>query len=92
MPNIVPLGNRILVLPDAPKELKRGRLYIPEIAQSKPQEGIIVAIGHTVQSLKIGDRILFGRYAGSEIQSGDVAYLIVREPDVMGILPAEISK
>lgn len=80
---MTPLGDRVLVKPDPKGDVKKGSLFIPEMAQSKPQEGTVVAVGAKVEHLKVGDRVLFGKYAGSEVRIDDDPYLIIREPDVM---------
>lgn len=81
-----PLGDRVLVRPDARKDVKKGLIYIPDAAQSKPQEGEVTAVGPDVKGLAVGDRVLFGKYAGSEVRINDEPYLIIREPDVMVVL------
>ena len=82
---MTPLGDRILVKPTVPQD-KKGLIVIPESAKSKPQEGVVTAIGVKVEFLKVGDRVLFGKYAGSEVRIDEEPYLIIREPDVMVIL------
>ena len=79
---MIPLGDRILVKPTAPQD-KKGLIVIPESAKSKPQEGEFVAVGSEVKWLKVGERVLFGKYSGIEVQIEEHPYLIVRELDVM---------
>lgn len=93
--NIKPLGDRVLVHPIEEKELKKGGIIIPDTAKEKPQEGEVVAAGEgkykddgTRQALdvKAGDRVLFGKYSGSEIKIDGEEFLIMREDEILGIL------
>jgi len=77
------------------KEVKRGGIIIPDTAKEKPQEGKVVAVGTGKVSdegkkipldVKAGDKILFGKYSGSEVKIDDKEYLIMREEDVLAIL------
>ena len=90
-----PLGDRVLVKPQEQKESKRGGIIIPDTAKEKPQEGLIVATGKgkTTEDGKVlpmdvkpGDKILYGKYSGSEIKIDDQDYLIMHQEDVLGIL------
>ena len=90
-----PLGARVLVEPVAEQELKRGGIIIPDTAKEKPQEGEVVAAGEgkykedgTRQPLdvKVGDRVLFGKYSGSEIKIDAEELLIMREDEILGII------
>ena len=92
---IQPLGDRILVKPLEAKEVKKGGIIIPDTAKEKPQEGKVVAAGKGKISedgklmpmeLKAGDRILYGKYSGSEIKIDDEDHLIMHQEDVLGIL------
>jgi len=82
---IKPLQDRIVVKRVKEEEKTKGGIIIPEIAKEKPIEGNVVAIG-TVQSIKVGDKVLFGRYTGVEIMIDDVEHLIMREDDVLGVI------
>ena len=93
--NIKPLGDRILVEPVEEKEVKKGGIIIPDTAKEKPQEGVVVAVGtgrydkggqHVPMSVKEGDRVLFGKYAGSEIKIDGEEFLILKEEEIFGIL------
>ena len=92
---IQPLHDRILVKRLEEKESKKGGIIIPDTAKEKPQEGEVIAVGSGKRDdsgklfpldVKAGDKILFGKYSGSEVKLGDEEYLIMREEDVLGIL------
>ena len=92
---IRPLQDRVLIKRIEAEEEVRGSIVIPDTAKEKPQEGEVVAVGEgkvldsgtrVEMSVKPGDRILFGKYAGSEVKIDDVEYLIMREDEVLGIL------
>ncbi len=92
---IRPLQDRVLIKRVEPEEEVHGSIVIPDTAKEKPQEGEVVAVGEgkvldsgtrVEMSVKPGDRILFGKYAGSEVKIDDVEYLIMREDEVLGIL------
>jgi chaperonin GroES len=93
--NLRPLHDRILVERVEEKEQKKGGIIIPDSAKEKPQEGKVVAVGNgkrledgtTVPlDVKAGDRILFGKYAGSEIKVEENEYLILREDEVLAVI------
>jgi chaperonin GroES len=90
-----PLHDRILLKRIEEKESIKGGILIPDTAKEKPQEGLVVAVGNgkilengTRISLEVkeGDRVLFGKYSGTDIKVDGEEYLIVREDDVLGIL------
>jgi chaperonin GroES len=92
---IRPLYDRIVVRRIETQENKQGSLYIPDSAKEKPQEGQVVAVGQgkrlengqlAALDVKAGDRILFGKYSGSEIKIDGEELLIMREDEVLGIL------
>jgi chaperonin GroES len=94
---IRPLYDRLVVKRIEEQETTRSGIIIPDSAQEKPQEAEVVAVGHgkrlengTVVALdvKVGDRILFGKYSGNDIRVDGEEYLIMREDDVLGILNA----
>jgi chaperonin GroES len=77
------------------KESKKGGIIIPDTAKEKPQEGEVIAVGpgkvgddgkRHPMDVKVGDKILFGKYSGSEVKLNDEEFLIMREEDVLGIL------
>jgi chaperonin GroES len=93
--NIRPLGDRILVKRIQEEEKTKGGIIIPDTAKEKPQEGKVVAVGKgkmteegklLTPDVKAGDRILFGKYAGSEIKLEGEEHLILREDDILGVL------
>jgi Co-chaperonin GroES (HSP10) len=93
--SIRPLNDRIIVRRMEEQEQMRGGLYIPDTAKEKPQEGEVLAVGNgklldsgqrIAIDLKSGDRILFGKYAGTEINLDGEEYLILREDDVLGVV------
>ena len=92
---IRPLGDRILVKRIQEEEKTKGGIIIPDTAKEKPQEGRVVAVGKgkmtedgklLAPDVKAGDRILFGKYAGSEIKLEGEEHLILREDDILGVL------
>jgi chaperonin GroES len=93
--NIRPLNDRIIVRRIEEQEQMRGGLYIPDTAKEKPQEGEVLAVGagkllengqRIPIDLKAGDRILFGKYSGTEIKLDGEEYLMLREDDVLGVV------
>src|SRR5260370_37823514 len=93
--NIRPLYDRIVVKRIEEQETTRSGIIIPDSAQEKPQEGEVLAVGHgkrledgklVALDVKVGDRILFGKYSGSDTQLDGTEYLIMREDDVLGVL------
>ena len=93
--NFRPLQDRILVQRIEEKETVKSGIIIPDTAKEKPQEGVVKAVGNgkvldngtkLTLEVKEGDRILFGKYSGSEIKLDGVEYLIFREDEVLGIL------
>ena len=92
---IRPLHDRILVERQEEQETKKGGIIIPDTAKEKPQEGKVIAAGNgkvgedgkkIPLDVKAGDRILFGKYSGSEVKIDEKEYLIMREEDVLAIL------
>ena len=90
-----PLGDRVLVKRVEEEEKTKGGIIIPDTAKEKPQEGVVVAVGPGARDdsgkvqpldLKTGDRILFGKWSGSEIKLDGEDLLIMKESDVLGVL------
>jgi chaperonin GroES len=93
--NVRPLADRILVRRIEEKETVRGGIIIPDTAKEKPQEGEVVAVGPGRKTeegklipldLKKGDRILMGKYSGTDVKIDGTEYVILREDDVLGVL------
>lgn len=93
--NVKPLHDRVLVEPMEAKETVKGGIIIPDSAKEKPQEGTIVAVGDgkilddgskRPMSVKKGDKVIYSKYAGSEIKIEDKEYLLMREDDILGIV------
>ena len=86
---IQPLADRVLVLP-APAEEKVGGIIIPDTAKEKPLQGTIVAAGNGTKDeemvLKEGDNVLYGKYAGTEVEFEGEKYLIMRQSDVLAVI------
>ena len=92
---IRPLHDRIVVKRQEEREVKKGGIIIPDTAKEKPQEGKVVAVGNgrvnedgkkIPLDVKAGDKILFGKYSGSEVKIDDEEYLIMKEDDVLAII------
>lgn len=92
---IRPLQDRVVVRRMEEKEVIKGGIVIPDTAKEKPQEGEVVAVGdgkilnngtRVAMDVKVGDRILFGKYAGSEVKLDGEELLIMREEDILGVL------
>ncbi len=87
--NIKPLADRVLVLPAAAEE-KVGGIIIPDTAKEKPLQGTVVAAGNGTKDeemiLKEGDNVLYGKYAGTELEFEGTKYLIMRQSDVLAVI------
>jgi len=92
---VKPLYDRILVRRLDPKEEVKGGIIIPDTAKEKPMEGKVVAVGagkidkagkRTPLEVKVGDKVLIGKYSGQEVKIDDVEHVIIREDEVLGIL------
>ncbi len=93
--NVKPLADRILVKPLEAEEKTKGGIIIPDNAKEKPQKGEVMAVGpgkiadsgeKIVMELKKGDKVLYGKYSGTEVTVDGQEYLIVRESDVLAII------
>lgn len=92
---IQPLADRIVIKALEETEQMRGGLYIPDTAKEKPQQGEVVAVGpgrttdegkRIAPEVKVGDKVLYGKYSGTEVTVLDEQYLILREADVLAVL------
>lgn len=88
--NIKPLADRVLVEPKEAETKTAGGLYIPDNAKEKPQEGVVLATGpgkkDEPMEVKVGDKVLYGKYAGTEVNVGDKSYMIMRQSDILAII------
>lgn len=91
---LVPLADRVVVKPVQKEETTKGGIYIPDNAKEKPQEGEIVAVGPGKMNddgqripveVKVGDRVIYSKYGGSEIKIDDIEMMILRESDILAI-------
>jgi chaperonin GroES len=87
-----PLADRLVVKPSQKEEMTKGGIYLPDTAKEKPQEGEVVAVGpgkttddgkRIPMDLKVGDKVIYSKYGGSEIKIDDVEMIILRESDVL---------
>jgi chaperonin GroES len=93
--NIKPLGDRVLVKPLEAKETKKGGIIIPDTVKEKPMEGEVVAAGpgkisdsgtRMAMDIKAGDKVLYGKYSGTEVKIDDVEYLIMHTDDILAVI------
>ncbi|OLB85498.1 MAG: co-chaperone GroES [Chloroflexi bacterium] len=93
--NLKPLGDRVVVKPVEKEEKTKSGIVLPDTAKEKPQEGIVQAVGtgrildngtKIPMELKVGDKVLYAKYAGNEFKVDEIEYLIVSEKDVLAIL------
>src|SRR3982750_2592468 len=91
---LTPLSDRVVVKAPEESEQRRGGLYIPDTAKEKPQQGEIIAIGPgkyedgklVPMTVKVGDKVLYGKYSGTEVTIDSENYLILRESDVLAVI------
>ncbi len=92
---LVPLGDRVVLRPREKDEMTKSGILLPDTAREKPQEGEVIAVGpgrvldngnRVDMELKVGQVVLYAKYAGTEFKLEDEEYLIVREPDVLAVL------
>jgi len=92
--NVKPLADRVIVKALEAEQVTSGGIIIPDNAKEKPQKGEVIAVGEgkyengtkVPMSLKAGDKVLYGKYSGTEVKVDNVDYLIMRESDVLAIL------
>src|SRR5438874_13174529 len=92
--NVNPLADRVVIRALEETEQMRGGLYIPDTAKEKPQQGEIIAVGpgrfekdkRVPMEVKVGDKVLYGKYSGTEVTVDNEQYLILRESDVLAVL------
>ena len=91
---VAPLSDRVMIKASEDTEQMRGGLFIPDTAKEKPQQGEIIAVGpgryeknvRVPMELKVGDKVLYGKYSGTEVTIEGDQYLILRESDVLAII------
>lgn len=92
---VKPLADRVVVKPLEESEQMRGGLYIPDTAKEKPQQGEVMAVGpgkttdegkRVEPEVKVGDKVLYGKYSGTEVTVENEQYLILRESDVLAVV------
>ena len=88
--NIKPLADRVLVKPAAAEQKTAGGIIIPDTAKEKPLQGEVLAVGQGTKDeemvLKAGDQVLYGKYAGTEVELDGEKYIIMRQSDVLAVL------
>ncbi len=88
--NIKPLADRVVIEPKPAEEKTASGLFIPDTAKEKPLEGTVVAVGpgtkEVAMEVKKGDKVLYGKYAGTEVQANGKDYIIMRQSDVLAII------
>jgi chaperonin GroES len=96
-----PLADRVIVEPVEQEEMTASGIYVPETAKEKPQEAVVVAVGpgrlldngeRAPMELKEGDRVVFAKYAGTELKMDDTKYLILGEKDILAIVGGRKAK
>ena len=89
MENIRCVGNRVLVKPVPKQERTKSGLILPEMAkQPRPPEGVVVALGDDI-GFKVDERVFYGKYSGTKIQVEGVEHLVLREDEILGVIPKE---
>lgn len=93
--NLTPLHDRVIIKPAPPEEVTKGGIIIPDTAKEKPMQGEIIAVGSGKLTedgkiiplqVKVGDKVLYGKYAGTEVTINGEEYLIMRESDIFAII------
>ncbi|HZA25499.1 MAG TPA: co-chaperone GroES [Dehalococcoidia bacterium] len=89
---LIPLGDRIVIMPLEGEQTTKGGIYLPDTAKEKPQEGEVIAVGpgrvsdagtRIPMELAVGDRVVYSKYAGMEYKDGDEEYLVLRESNIL---------
>lgn len=93
--NLTPLHDRVIVKPSQPEEVTKGGIIIPDTAKEKPMQGEVIAVGKgkvgddgklIEMQVKVGDKVLYGKYSGTEVTIDGEEYLIMRENDIFAII------
>ena len=99
--NLKPLGDRVVLKPVEREERTKSGIVLPDTAKEKPQEGIVEAVGtgrildtgtKVPMELKVGDKVLYAKYAGNEFKLEEIEYLIISEKDVLAVVAGNGSK
>ena len=87
---IKPLADRVLIDPKAAETKTASGIFIPDTVKERPQEGTVVAVGpgkkDEPMEVKVGDKVIFGKYSGTEVTVGDESYLMVKQSDILAII------
>lgn len=86
MVHLKPLNNLVLVKQEKTKTQTKSGLFIPESAQEKPMKGIVIEVSPKIDSIKINDTILYGKWSGTKVKVEGESYLLVKEEDILGII------
>jgi chaperonin GroES len=101
MVKLRPLHDRVVIKRIEEEEQVRGGIIIPDTAKEKPQQGEVIAVGEgklldngtrVPLDVKVGDKVLFGKYSGTEVKIGDEEFLIMREDEILGVIQQEAEK
>lgn len=88
--NVKPLSDRVLILPNAAEEKTAAGLIIPDTAKEKPLAGKVIAVGpgtaEVTMEVKVGDEVLYGKYAGTEIRLDGTTYIIMKQSDILAVV------
>lgn len=93
--SVRPLGDRVIIAALAQEEMTKGGIILPDTAKEKPQQGEVVAVGQgkisdtgetIAMTVKVGDKVLYGKYSGTEVKIDGTEYLIVKESEILAII------
>lgn len=93
--NLSPLHDRVIIKPSQPEEVTKGGIIIPDTAKEKPMQGEVIAVGPGKMTddgkiipltVKVGDKVLYGKYSGTEVEINGEQFLIMRESDILAII------
>lgn len=86
-----PLGNLVLIRVDAPEAVSAGGVLLPDAAQDKPSQGSVLAVGPDCATLQVGDRVVFQKYTGTDVELEGELYLAVKESEILGRLKVKLA-
>lgn len=93
--NLSPLHDRVIIKPSQPEEVTKGGIIIPDTAKEKPMQGEVIAVGPgkltedgkvVPLTVKVGDKVLYGKYSGTEVEINGEQFLIMRESDILAVI------